>query len=197
MRISSFYFIVCVMALSAILPGCDNDHIPPYASVVINEPPVLDEETFMQKASLEGTWQLVSNEYDIKNYRDSAIFFTFTVAEQEYSCHYDQQRLSPYSYGLSQKGKLAIRRGGEEEDIVPYEYVYVGFSDPLACYGGLSEISIDDYDFDVVPNVQLGDSVFYCRRDEPSALTMYYVRVSPKTGNRYYDTRALRFDKVE
>jgi hypothetical protein len=188
MRISSFYFIICVMVLSAILPGCDNSEFPPYTGVVINEPeepvPPTAEDTiaFMGIASIAGTWQLISLGYDSIDYRDSAIFYTFTV--DEYSSSASYYKLDD----LRQKGELTIRRGNEEEASIPYEYFFAYYNDP-------SVIPLESTDY--VPNIQLGDSVLYCLRGNPSYMSLHSVGVNPKYGNRKFSSPGFIFNKVE
>jgi hypothetical protein len=202
MKISLFYFIICVTALSAILPGCDQDEIPPYTGVVINGPeeptppapstPPTAKNTadFMETASVEGTWQLIHEsilrgfEYDNIDYRDSAIFYTFTVDEYSFAdtIHFYALR------NFTQKGNLTVRRGDVVEESVPYEYFFAYYNNPLA-------IPLEDTDY--VPNMQIGDSILYCLRYYPGYLSLHSVKVNPKYGNREFLHHLVEFSKVE
>ncbi|MDR1644541.1 MAG: hypothetical protein LBS05_01760 [Tannerellaceae bacterium] len=197
----SFYFILCLAALSVTVPGCVGDQIPPKGvtfypvPVPVEEPePELpapptaeDTATFVRNASLEGTWQLIREEFQVGfetdsiNYRDSAIFYTFTV---------DEWSLSGVIYeinSLRQKGKQIIRRGDLEAESIPYEYFYVNYNDPLTLF----------LDYDFVPNIQSGDSTLYCLRGYPGFMSLCAVQINSENGHRRTSTPRLIFSKVE
>ena len=197
---NSFYFVICLVALPLLLAECDNYQLPPYTGVMVNgpEPPAPptaeDTAAFMEIASLEGTWQLVSKDTvqafvtngmyarESIDYRDSAIFCTFTV--DEYSLPgrlYDM-------YGLRQKGRLTVRRGGDVEVSFPYDYYYVDFFNPLAMY------------IEAITNLAVGDTAFWCGRSEESHMLIQETvrKPDPEIGSRSLFTgRSCRFEKVE
>jgi hypothetical protein len=191
MKRTVIFLCICVTALSAILPGCDQDEIPPYTGVVINgpeepappaPPTAKDTADFMETASVEGTWQLVNLGYDSIDCRDSAIFYTFTVDESVWSG-------LNILYDLRQKGNLTIRRGDRVEESIPYEYFFVDYNNPV-CY-----LVFADHDF--VPNLQMGDSLLYCLRHFPGYMSLRSVDINPKYGNREYRKSGFDFSKAE
>jgi hypothetical protein len=191
MKRTVIFLCICLTALSAILPGCDQDEIPPYTGVVINgpeeptpptPPTAKDTADFMEIASVEGTWQLVNLGYDSIDCRDSAIFYTFTV--DEYSC-----TGSYFLYNLRQKGELTIRRGNGAEEHIPYEYLEADYNYPNVCYL--------DANTDYAPNIQMGDSILYCLRGYPAYMSLHSITIDSVYGNRKFSNPGFIFSKVE
>jgi hypothetical protein len=177
------------MALSAILPGCDNDQIPPYAGVVINEPEEPEPPTFVPDTAafvrgLEGTWQLYGEVVtpglcgdDGTVYYDSALFYTFTVAEYTYNGKLE------WNYSLRQKGELTIRRDAIKEDPVPYEYVYMAYFEA-------------EKDYDSIANLALGNTAFCCSLGG-NTMSIHLPDVDTVTGTKRLAGPYLLFRRVE
>jgi hypothetical protein len=181
---SSFYFIICLMALPVVLPGCGKDPLPPYTDNGGEDPPVYVVDTAAFVKGLEGRWQLVREELSTGaepvcfDFCDSAIFYVFTIDEYTYSGKPHED------YCLRQKGTLTIRRNTLAEAPIPFEYAY------------MEMIWEEDADYDSVANLMLGHSAFRCSLGYDE-MVFHLNEVKPETGTRRFSGRSWVFDKVE